>query len=645
VTPEILARARGAENPFLIDRVDSAWQPSLTDVSSINRAAYDRCRATIEAVRSTGQSRGLLLTGEPGSGKSHLLHRIGRAIGAAGRDCFAYIPPVAAPGRLHRELLRRVVGDILRQEHDSATTQLEALVVRALLAKDSPLTPLAIWNDVRRRFPPGPTLFKWLEKPFDRLVPQLQIDPDVALVLRHYLGEHERPTAFRWLMGYSVSEEALERLGVSHTLEEDADARAALFTLSRLAGKDSVLVLAFDQLEGMQLGPQDFEGVHTFGHAVADLLIQCRNIAVISCVQQYFRLDLERQLPLAHMQRIAQDLGRIELLASADIEALVAARLAHAAELGEARRLVPENLWWPLTAQMLREALPRNAGNGLPARTVLNAARLLFDRWQTGAERTQAGGTDERLSEAFESRRASESTQSPDEGTLVDGLLKLLQLKPPPGLKRSKTRGIDFEWDGAGGPTGVAVCHTTNMTSLSARLKQVGDALDRSKLRRAVIVRDARLPISPTAKVTRSRLQTLEAQGNVVLRPEAAAYAALAAARLLLTEAAAGDLAFEGHTIDTDRVRSWLLAARPAAAFDLLDAIVGEASDATDELIEQLRVALTGNWIAPLDGLIEKLGLDAAATALRLESGQHAIGFIAGPPAVVFLRPDGLPRT
>jgi hypothetical protein len=176
-------------------------------------------------------------------------------------------------------------------------------------------------------------------------------------------------------------------------------------------------------------------------------------------------------------------------------------------------------------------------------------------------------------------------------------------------------------------------------------LKQVGDALDRSKLRRAVIVRDARLPISPTAKVTRSRLQTLEAQGNVVLRPEAAAYAALAAARLLLTEAAAGDLAFEGQTIDTDRVRSWLLAARPAAAFDLLDAIVGEASDATDELIEQLRVALTGHWIAPLDGLIEKLGLDAAATALRLESGQRAIGFIAGPPAVVFLRPDGLPRT
>ncbi|MGA9028492.1 MAG: ATP-binding protein [Steroidobacteraceae bacterium] len=644
MSADLLARARGTRNPFLLDRVDSAWDGAFTDVDSINQAAFAQCIRTIDTVRDTFQSRGLLLTGEPGSGKSHLLRRLRHAVGAAGRDCFVYVPPVATSTRLYSELLRRVVGDIIRQSHEGAATQLEAMVVRALLRDGSPLTPMQIWTDMRRRWPPGPTLFGRLENHFEQLTLRINLDPDVGLVLRHYLAEHRRIDAYRWLTGMSVPESVLSRLGVPRTLEEDDDARGVLFALSTLTGHSSVLVLAFDQLEGMQLRPDDIEGVRGFGNAVADMLINCRNIAAVSCVQQYFRTDLERALPRAHIQRIAQDLGRIDLLRQADAEALTAARLAASADVAAARQTLHQDPLWPITSGGLQAALGPSGG-GITARAVLNVARSLFETWREGVDgpRPRAPLSDG-LAEQFEIRQAAAATQPPDESTLSDGLLKLLDLERPNRVRRSAHPGLDIEIDEAAGATGIAVCQTQNMTRFAARLKQIGEALDRRQIRRAVILRDERLQISPTAKVTQARLQALQQRGQTVLRPGAPAYAAVTAARQLLADAASGDLSIDGDTVSSDEVRQWLLRVRPAAAFEVLDNLDKAPSDVTDELLEKLRTVLDGAWVLPLQQAGEAAGVDVTALAQRLTTGQRMVGLIAGTPSVVFLRPDGLQR-
>ncbi|MGH8553847.1 MAG: ATP-binding protein, partial [Methylococcales bacterium] len=283
---DLVARARSVINPFVVDRVDKAWDSNVVDVAAINRTAFECASETIELVRATGQTRGLLLSGEPGSGKTHLLQRLRRHIQQNDRDSFVYMPLVSAPNRFFRYLLQITVNDLVGMRTGSSSSQLETLIVREMLNTDTQAkSPAAVlwadfrkrikfssskgsgkevklstevfWADVRKRNPPGEALFAWLEGPMERLCDRLELDPEVALALRHYMAEYRRNDAKRWLLGDSVPEAVVERLGLGRTIEADSDALHTLVALSRLVGRSSVLVLAFDQLEGLQVDEQD----------------------------------------------------------------------------------------------------------------------------------------------------------------------------------------------------------------------------------------------------------------------------------------------------------------------------------------------------------------------------------------------------
>jgi hypothetical protein len=653
MTEALIARVRGAPNPFLLNRIDSAWEGTFTDVPSINTAAFRKCQETIETVRQTGQSRGLLLTGVPGSGKSHLLRRLRQAVtDGGGRDCFAYIPPVATKGRLYGELLRRVVGDMVRGQGEGSASQLETIFIRELLGPQARarLTPVQLWNDLRSRTSGGPALFERLGTGINQLTQSLQLHPDVMRVLQFYLAEHHRTEAYRWLMGYSVPEDINLLLGVARSLEDEEQAREALFTLSKLSGRNSVLVLAFDQLEGMQLHSGDLEGVLTFGNTVADILNNCRNIAAISCVQSYFRDDLEKVLPPAHKARIAQDLGRIELLDRSGAESLVLSRLEGEPAISEARTALGEHGLWPIDARQFHAAMPSQAGDYVSARSVLDQARGLFEQWRNGDNAPVSPPPDdslELLGEIYVARQRLAASEAPDEGTYADGLLKLLNLRRPGSVRRSMVPGFDIELNSQDVRTAVSVCHAMNMTSLAARLRQVTAALDQGSVRRAIVVRDARLAVSRTAIRTKERLDHLKDRGDMFIRPPAAAYAAIAAARALLAEAAAGDLTGAGQMISADEVRQWLMAERPSDAFDLLEEIDGPTIPYAVENsagLESICEALNGPCLLTLEELAHRLGQPEAEVAAQIQ-GQRMLGIINGSPSLVYLRPDGLRRS
>ena len=176
--------------------------------------------------------------------------------------------------------------------------------------------------------------------------------------------------------------------------------------------------------------------------------------------------------------------------------------------------------------------------------TVLNEARAQFEDWR--AQGVAPISTDRKqdassvLVSTFAALERQAATEAADEGTLADGLLKLLDLRNRGRVRRSTVKGIDVEIGTSKPVTGVSVCHAMNMASLAAKLNQVTEALEKGVVQRVRIVRDARLPISTAAAKTQERVNWLHARGHALIRSSAAAYAAIAAARKLLAEAAAG---------------------------------------------------------------------------------------------------------
>lgn len=641
----LFARAKSVINPFVSNRVDSAWDPDSIDVEAINRTAFNRCAETIELVRNTARCRGLLLSGEPGSGKTHLLQRLRRHVQRNGRDCFVYVPPVSGPDRFFRDLLQYTVQDLVGSRTGSPSSQIETLLVRELLqAETQEKLPAAVfWANIRKRNPSGEALFAWLDGPMQRLCDRLQLDPEVTRVLRHYLAEHRRFDAYSWLLGRSVPEAVVERLGVSRTLEEDADALHALVALSRLAGTSSVLVLAFDQLEGLQVDAQDQLGLRAFATGVAKLFVECRNVATISCVQTYFKQDLERAVPSPHMDRLAQDQGALTPLEVASACDLVMERLDAIHELKEARQSLGErDPVWPLRREDIESAI---TAGGVPARHLLNYCRDRFEEWRRG-ETAAAGptGPTESLDEIWETRMDHATEEPADEGVLADGLLKLIEARSPGKCKRATERDVDVAISTAEGEVGVAVCHAENMTSLAARLKRLQSVAASGRYKRLVLVRDERLRISPTATATQDRLDALRQAGHTLLRPPAEAYAAIAAARQLLADAAAGDLCVNGKDVGPEDLKAWLAGHLNTQAAELLSELDSAEDARSNDVIERVRELLEGQWVVPATDIAASMGLHEAALVAHLTSQQHTIGVLIGSPTVLYLRPEGLRR-
>lgn len=690
---EIVARAKPVLNPFVSNRVDSAWDPDTVDVETINRTAFECCTETIENVRETGQCRGLLLCGEPGSGKTHLLQRLRRHIQRDDRDYFVYVPPVSGPERFFRDLLRQTVQDLVGVRPGSASTQLETLVVRELLNSDTgtqstastiwnnvrrhmnipsrkgsgskaKLTPSLFWADVRKRNPPGEALFAWLEGPMQRLCDRLQLDPEVTLVLRHFLAQHCRNDAYRWLLGKSVPEAVIERLGVGGTIDADADALYVLVTLSRLMGRSSVFVLAFDQLEGLQVEPQDQLGLQAFATGLVKLFVECRNIAAISCSQTYTKLDMERAVPPAHMHRLAQDQGALTRLESGSAMELVAARLAKVPEIMEARKVLGEaDSLWPMRREQIKAMI---TAGGIPVRQLLDFCGERFERWRRGEaieaenvlpsnsphERVENPGSGEQraaesfegLDEIWEEHIDKEAAQPLDEGVFADGLLKLINASTPGKAERAKGE-LDIAVNTARGKIGVAICHAENLTSLAARLKKLQSLAASGRFERLVLIRDSRLVIKKTAKATQERLDALQKSGNTWLRPPAEAYAAIAAARKLLADAAAGDLCVDGKDVSPEDLKAWLAGRlKNTRAAELLSELESTQIAPANDIVERVQELLDGRWLLPASAVAADLGCDEVELVRQLMTQQHTIGILNGVPSVVFVRPEGLRR-
>ena len=108
-------------NPFRDTIVASPWEATRTDVPEIHSEVFDRCLEGIEHVRQSGHSAALLIHGEAGSGKTHLLSRLRthlapQAPTATHRpEClYVWVRLQTSPRMIWRTLRRTLVDDWFR---------------------------------------------------------------------------------------------------------------------------------------------------------------------------------------------------------------------------------------------------------------------------------------------------------------------------------------------------------------------------------------------------------------------------------------------------------------------------------------------------------------------------------------------------
>ncbi len=152
------------------------------------------------------------------------------------------------------------------------------------------------------------------------------------------------------------------------------------------------------------------------------------------------------------------------------------------------------------------------------------------------------------------------------------------------------------------------------------------------------IIRDARLGISPTARVTRQRLEAIVKEGGRLVRVEAEALAALDAMRHLLAAATSGDLSLGGDTVEGTTVRDWLRRNLPKQVIDLAGELTGEeAPTSIDCQTDALLDLLQNRKVVPLDEALRLTEL--TVEKIKAFAGRHPdrVCFFGGDQPVVCL--------
>jgi hypothetical protein len=647
---------RTLRNPFVQNRVDTAWDARsiASDVPSINDEAFQHVLRTIADVRASRQSHGLLLTGEPGSGKTHLLNRVRRWIQQDEHAWFVYVLPITAPDRVYRDILQAAAGDLTRGAPDThGITQLAIAVARLFMSDvNAPIREIADWwRRVMDEYPAGDALADYLTKHLDVFVVPLNLDGSVVRVVAQFLAGRNRAAARDWLLGRSLPEETLSTLGVAFSLDEESTALTALSTLIRLGSEFSTVVFAFDQIEGLQIDPDDRTGLLAYAHAATQLLALHENVAIVTCAQVHFVDTLERIVGRALYDRVAERRSALKLVTPAEAMTLVQQRLRGDTDLAQVRvfeKATNAEPVWPLTkSQIELLSIP-----SVSARRLLMGCRELFDAWLAGGvtapSPTETPAAPQSLDAIWETTLDEERerpTPLIDDGVIIDGLVRAAG-----GEHATKIRDIDVLIKRDGKTTAVAVCNAENLTSLSTRLKRLGQLNAQKKFDELVVVRDQRLPIKASAKATQQRLRELADNGARVVRLSAEAYAALAALRRLLADTAAGDLTLDGRPVQPEELKAWLAQNTPPAVVEAVRSISGDTADTPrqQEIASRVQELLVGRWLVPLDAIAAeaKLSLDDLRDVAARES--DIFGIIrdgnGGEHDLLFLRSSAIER-
>ncbi len=408
------------EPPLFFDRVNTPWD-DVPDLEEYNQAAYRRIVRTLQSVKQRQTNRdmvgteGLLILGEAGTGKTHLLMRVARTLSDTNHILFVRRPPneEAVTRHIWAEMVTSLAKPVFTA--NGTRSQLDDLLAHVFSAVLIPEfeADIAAGTDAERRR-------RWVEKlradPYHLFTMlgtdaqrQKNLDPIRRRTLRHlqqqhpgvdqhiahglityclYARENDKRILLTWLAGEEQDPDDTKRLGLpdawghGDAQAESADvgkrredkALKAIRTIGTLSTYYQPLILAFDQLEGLR---DNRPLTEAWGDTVREIFTQVPNLLVLTCIfpslwhswfaevcDQSVRERIAPGTPI-ELERFSANHGR--------------KMLAKHLETSVSRHQLPSDIY-PFTDTDVA-ALCAAATS---PRTFLQAARVRFEAWLDG---------------------------------------------------------------------------------------------------------------------------------------------------------------------------------------------------------------------------------------------------------------------
>jgi hypothetical protein len=457
-------------NPFdsVVWRVGNFWQEQQNrelNVDSIHQEAIAQITEVLARVATDHCTRTLLLLGDSGSGKSHLLGRLKSNLND--KAFFVYIDPFTASESIWRHILRYTVDSLVKVPEGKKESQLLLWLKSLSVFKQQP----------RITKPKGDARKAFINKLRAIYPTDINNANDFFGVLYQLLNPELHRLACDWLRGDDLHEDDLKSLGVSRAINTEDTARQILSNFGRIAADTQPLVLCFDQLDNIARLPDgsiDMQSLFSVNSIIHNQKLK-NFLLVISIINDSWRKNWNRIHP-ADLDRID---ARIFLkpIALEQAEGLWAARLY---PLHQQATLQPESPIYPLTRHQLELKFPGGKTN---PRTALTVGHQRYQEYKSKLVVIAVPPIDEKFLAAFKLAWSNElkknqskiyrirDLSSEDLIQRLEEALKALQVgKIEPKLLHSPSYAsysLKYQPRGESEVVGVAWMEYPNMTGFS----------------------------------------------------------------------------------------------------------------------------------------------------------------------------------
>ncbi|PLZ95952.1 KAP family P-loop domain-containing protein [Fischerella thermalis CCMEE 5268] len=562
-------------NPFNLINIKpmNFWEekqnPSLT-VDSIHREVLSEIEEFLDLVMIDHRSRSILLTGDPGSGKSHLLGRLKQTLNS--KAFFVYILcDWSDSGNIWRHVLRCTVDSLIQIPEQQQESQL-ILWLKSLSAFTKRNLKKRLFND---------SIWELLLSDRQKFIKHLKetyktariYNPDIFFGVLHDLTNPELYSlACEWLRGDCLSEESMQALKVKYCIETEDEAKSILANFGRISTETQPIVLCFDNLDTMPKLPDSFLDIQSFfdvnttihGENLKNFLI------IISVITNTWNRHINRIQPADRAG--IHKLIRLKPITIEQAETIWAYLLKPLHQQANPR---PESSIYPLKQNVLEQNFP--SGKTYP-RNVINLGlieyqnykiSLLSEKKQNGDKEVEPELVIDRSAEfqllwqqEFKKIQSKVGKISLLPGTdlikMVQEVLEALQIQSiKPKLLKGKyaSYSLSYQAPDKQGKVGIVWTEDANMTSFFHIMNACQKAIQENFCKKLYLIRISSVG---NARLAGYKIynQIFKGTNHHHIKPNLASVHYLAAYHSLVNSAIAQELVLGGNTITLQELQS-----------------------------------------------------------------------------------------